>query len=288
MPAQINASGHKSRTIVGLAIVLVVIVVLGGVGWHFIAPSLASTTSDSNLSVFSSSSNIYAPADASSSSFDLTASLLSGSPTTLGLSNASVTIVEFGDYQCPTCGEWYHSQEPLLIQNLVNAGKARLVWRDFDYYGPDSVSASEAAYAAGEQGKFWQFHDLLFQSQQTPNNGWASRQNMETLAQQLALNMTQFDQSFNSGKYDSLINSNHDLGVQAGVSETPTFFLIGQNGKMVTIAGGQPESVFEQTVTQLTGSPVPEYPSSATILLVGLVVTLAMITTRNSKGKGRS
>jgi protein-disulfide isomerase len=160
--------------------------------------------------------------------------------------------VEFGDYQCPTCGAWYKSQEASLIQNLVDSGKAKLVWRDFDYYGPDSVSASEAAYAAGEQGKFWQFHDLLFQGQQTPNSGWANRQKMETFARQLGLNMTEFDQSFNGGKYDSLINANHALGVQAGVTETPTFFLIGSNGKMITIAGGQPESVFEQAVASLT------------------------------------
>jgi len=185
-------------------------------------------------------------------SSDLATSLLSGAPPTLGSSNASVTIVEFGDYQCPSCGGWYRSQEAQLVQNLVTTGKAKLVWRDFDFFGPDSVSASEAAYAAGEQGKFWEFHNLLYQSQQTPNNGWASKQNLETFARQLGLNMTQFDQSFNSGKYESLVNSNHSLGVQAGVSATPTFFLIGSNRKMVTIAGGQPESVFEQAVTSLT------------------------------------
>jgi protein-disulfide isomerase len=194
---------------------------------------------------------VYASTTASGS-FNLATSLLSGVPPTLGSPNASVTIVEFGDYQCPTCGGWYRSQEAQLIKNLVRTDKAKLVWRDFDFFGPDSVSASEAAYAAGEQGKFWQFHDLLFQSQQTPNSGWASKQNMETIARQLGLNMTQFDQSFKSGKYDSLVNSNHSLGVQAGVSETPTFFLIGPNGKIVTIAGGQPESVFEQAVASLT------------------------------------
>lgn len=237
---------------VGLAIVLAVIVVVGGAGWYFITPSSSASTSTVVTLLASSSTMVYTSTAASSSSLDLASSLLSGFPPTLGSPNASVTMVEFGDYQCPTCGEWYRSQEPLLIQNLVDTGKAKLVWRDFDYYGPDSVSASEAAYAAGEQGKFWQFHDLLFQSQQTPNNGWASRQNMETFAQQLGLNMTQFNQSFNSGKYDSLINANHGLGVQAGVTGTPTFFLIGPNGKMVTIAGGQPESVFEQAVASLT------------------------------------
>ena len=195
---------------------------------------------------------IATSASGSSNSPNLTSNLLAGSPPSLGSPTAPVTIVEFGDYQCPTCGAWYNSQEVSLIQNIVNTGKARLVWRDFDYYGPDSVSASEAAYAAGEQGKFWQFHDLLFQRQQTPNSGWASKQNMEKFAQQLGLNMTQFNQAFNSGNYDALINANHSLGMQAGVTETPTFFLIGPNGKMITIAGDQPESVFEQAVASLT------------------------------------
>jgi len=248
---------HKSRLIVGLALVLLGIVVLG-TGWYFTTSS-SSASSTANMLTAGSSSMVSGSTAASSSftagsssSSSLAASLLSGSPPTLGSPNASVTIVEFGDYQCPTCGGWYRSQEAQVIQNLVTTGKAKLVWRDFDYYGPDSVSASEAAYAAGEQGKFWQFHDLLFQSQQTPNSGWASKQNMEMFARQLGLNMTQFDQSFNSGRYDSLVNSNHSLGVQAGVSETPTFFLIGPNGKMVTIAGSQPESVFEQAVASLT------------------------------------
>lgn len=237
--------------IVSSAIVLTVIV-LGVVGWRLITPASTASTSTTVSPPASSSSMTDTSMSGASSSSNLASSLLAGSPPTLGSPNVSVTIVEFGDYQCPTCGAWYKSQEASLIQNLVDSGKAKLVWRDFDYYGPDSVSASEAAYAAGEQGKFWQFHDLLFQGQQTPNSGWANRQKMETFARQLGLNMTEFDQSFNGGKYDSLINANHALGVQAGVTETPTFFLIGSNGKMITIAGGQPESVFEQAVASLT------------------------------------
>ena len=236
---------------------LILIMVLGGIGWHLLtsASSTLSTTmstpvSDETLSVAGTTISSSTP---SSTAFNVTAALISGSPPILGSPNASVTIVEFGDYQCPTCGAWFSTQEASLVQNLVNTGKAKLVWRDFDFYGLDSVSASEAAYAAGEQGKFWQFHDLLFQNQQIPNGGWASRQNLVKLATQLGLNMTQFNSDFNSGKYDSLISANHALGVQAGVTETPTFFLIGSNGKMITIAGGQPESVFEQAVAQLTG-----------------------------------
>jgi len=248
---QTSTPGRKGK-IVSALVVLILILVLGGIGWYLITPGSAnlSTTISAQSEVISTDSETSE--SSTSSSANLAAALLSGNPPTLGSPNASVTIVEFGDYQCPTCDGWYNTQEASVIQNLVDTGKAKLVWRDFDYFGPDSVSASEAAYAAGEQGKFWQFHDLLFQNQQAPNNGWASRQNLEKLAVQLGLNMTKFDAAFNSGNYDSLINSNHNLGVQADVTETPTFFLIGPNGKMVTIAGEQPESVFEQAVAQLT------------------------------------
>lgn len=234
-------------------VVLLLVLVLGGIGWHLITSGSSNLSTTISAQSQASSTVVETSASSTSSSFNLAAALLSGNPPTLGSSNASVTIVEFGDYQCPTCDGWFNTQEASVIQNLVDTGKAKLVWRDFDFYGQDSVSASEAAYAAGEQGKFWQFHDLLFQNQQAPNSGWASRQNLEKFAGQLGLNMTKFDQAFNSGNYDSLINSNHNLGVQAGVTETPSFFLIGPNGKMVTIAGEQPESVFEQAVAQLKG-----------------------------------
>jgi len=223
---------RRVKRVIGAAIIVALIIIVAYAGWRFISPT------PSNLET----------------------NLLAGSPPTLGSVNASVTIVEFGDYQCPTCGGWYNTQEASVVQNLIDTGKARLVWRDYDYFGPDSTSASEAAYAAGEQGMFWQFHDLLFKNQQAPNSGWASRQDLAKFAQQLGLNMTEFNQDFNSGKYDALINSNHSLGTQAGVTQTPTFFLIGPSGKIVTIAGGQPESVFEQAVAQLSNAEAMASP----------------------------
>ncbi len=250
MTDQTKTSERHGRTI-GLAIVLVVIVVLGA-AWY-LTPSSSTSTSTVVTLPASSSAIVYASTSASSSLFDLASTLLSGSPPTLGSPNASVTIVEFGDFQCPNCGEWFRTQQQQVIQKLIKTGRAKLLWRDFDFWGPDSTYASEAAYAAGEQGKFWEFHDLLYSNQQTPNNGWASRDNLKQFAKQLGLDMTQFNQSFDNGKYTGLINANFDLGKRAGVTGTPTFLLIGPNGKIVTIAGDQPESVFEQAIASLTG-----------------------------------
>lgn len=268
---------QKRIPITNAVLILLLTLVLSGLVTYFFAPVYSTSLSTNSVQI----------QQASTTSSSLASSLIAGSPPTLGSQSAPVTIVEFGDYQCPTCGGWFQNQESSVVQDLVNTGKAKLVWRDFDYYGADSVSASEAAYAAGDQGKFWQFHDLLFQSQQTPNGGWASRSNLVKFAQQLGVNMTKFNQDFNSGQYDPLINSNHALGVQAGVSETPTFFLVGPNGAIVTIAGGQPESVFEQAVAQLSSAPTGEFPSFAIVPIVALLVTLAMIAglARTRRGK---
>jgi protein-disulfide isomerase len=171
----------------------------------------------------------------------------------LGSKSAQFAIFEFGDYQCPTCDYWFKTQEPSIVQNLVDTGKAKLVWRDFIIYNSDSRLAASAAYAAGEQGKFWQFHDLLYTNQGQANSGWVTTKLLISFAQQLGLNVTEFTQSMNSGKYDSLIDSNFQAGQQAGVQGTPTFFVVGPTGKYVTISGPQPESVFEQAIVSLGG-----------------------------------
>ncbi len=224
---------HLGRNAFAAAALLLVLVL--GAGWYFTTPSQTNpivSQGDSNLA----------------------ADLVSRSQPVLGDKNAPVTIVEFGDFQCPTCGEWFRTQEQQIIQNLIKTGKAKLLWVDFDFYGPDSTYASEAAYAAQEQGKFWEFHDLLYSNQQTPNNGWASKSNLRQFAQKLGLDMTRFDQSIQSGKYIPLIEANHKLGTRASVNGTPTFLVIGPNLRIITIAGGQPYSVFAQAVNSLVGS----------------------------------
>ncbi len=171
----------------------------------------------------------------------------------LGTKTAQFTIFEFGDFQCPSCDYWFKTQGPILVQNLVDTGKAKLVWRDFIIYDSDSRLAASAAYAAGEQGKFWEFHDLLYTNQGHPNSGWITQQLMISYAQQLGLNLTQFTPSMNGGKYNSLIDSNFQAGQQAGVNGTPTFFVVGPDGHYVTISGPQPETVFERAISSLGG-----------------------------------
>ncbi len=171
----------------------------------------------------------------------------------LGAQSANYSILEFGDFQCPSCDYWFKTQEVAIVHDLVDTGKAKLVWHDFIIYDSDSRLAASAAYAAGEQGKFWEFHDLLFANQGQANSGWVTQQLMTSFAQRLGLDVAQFTQSMNSGKYNSLIDSNFQSGQQVGVQGTPTFFVVGPTGQYVTISGPQPESVFQQAIANLGG-----------------------------------
>lgn len=205
------------------------------------------------LGYYHGPSHMLSPLQGSSESSksNMATVLLAGTYPVLGSSSAPVTIVEFGDFQCTTCGAWFHSQEPQLLQGLVKAGRAKLAWRDFDYLGPDSIVASEAAYAAGEQGKFWEYYDLLYSNQGIINSGWASRQDLEQFAYQLGLNTGEFNASLQSNKYLQLVTSNYNLGTSLGVTSAPTFFVIGPDGKTITIVGDQPYSVFQTAVDSL-------------------------------------
>jgi protein-disulfide isomerase len=214
---------------------IVIILIIGLLGYYHGPSHMGSPSQGSSVSSKSNMASV----------------LLAGTYPVLGSSGAPVTIVEFGDFQCTTCGAWFRSQEPQLLQGLVNAGRAKLAWRDFDYLGPDSIVASEAAYAAGEQGKFWEYYDKLYSNQGIINSGWASRADLRQFASQLGLDMREFNASLESNKYLELISSNYNLGTSLGVDRAPTFFVIGPDGKTITIVGDQPYSVFQTAVDSL-------------------------------------
>ena len=80
----------------------------------------------------------------------------------LGSKDATITIVEVGDYQCHMCKLWFEETRPLIIENYVETGKANLVFIDMPFLGRDSTPASEATYCADDQGKYWEYHSMLF------------------------------------------------------------------------------------------------------------------------------
>ena len=93
-----------------------------------------------------------------------------GSPI-LGSKDAQITLVEFGDYQCHFCNVFYHSTEEQILENYIKTGKVKMIFKDYNIIGPDSINASHGAHCAEEQGLFWEYHDILYDNWTGENNG---------------------------------------------------------------------------------------------------------------------
>lgn len=139
---------------------------------------------------------------------------------TEGPANAAVTVVEYGDYECPYCGE----VEPWIKQIQHRMGdRMRFVFRNFPLsQHPYAEIAAEAAEAAGAQGKFWQMHDLLYQHQDA-----LDPQDLVQYAQQIGLDVNEFSQALRSHAQRQRVQRDFQSGMESGVQGTPTFFING-------------------------------------------------------------
>jgi protein-disulfide isomerase len=162
----------------------------------------------------------------------------------LGDANAPITIVEFGDYQCFYCHKFFQETEDQIYQNYIKTGKAKMIFKDFTIIGPDSIVAAHATHCADEQGKFWEYHDMLYNNWTGENNGWASAENQLKFAKQIGLDTDKFSECMTSEKYNSKIQASADDAKTLGLTGTPGFFVIGPNNKVVRIPGAQSYDVF--------------------------------------------
>lgn len=160
----------------------------------------------------------------------------------LGDPDAKVTLVEFGDFQCPFCARFFQTTEQDIIEKYVKTGKARFVYRDFPISAihSEAQKSAEAAECADEQGKFWPYHNILYQRQNE-----LSPQNYKKWAVELGLNAKQFTDCLDSGKYAGEVEKDLQDGQTAGVNGTPTTFV---NGRMVQ--GAVPFSQFAAIIEE--------------------------------------
>ena len=182
----------------------------------------------------------------------LTVNLENGSPP-LGSESAPITIVKFGDYQCEACYYWFHNTRSTLIDNYIETGKAKLVFMDLPFLGRDSITAAQASYCAEDQGKYWEYHTMLytFQEVEAYDSGWADRDRLNAFASSLDMNMDEFNECMDSSKYKNRVKANFDEAVRNGVDSTPTFILISQDSKLERFTGAQPYSVFAATIESM-------------------------------------
>ena len=174
-----------------------------------------------------------------------------GSPL-LGSQSAPVTIVEFGDYQCPFCQKWNMQTKPLIVKNLIETGKANLIFVDFAIIGPDSIKAHAGSYCAEEQGLYWQYHDYVYANQGHENNGWVNSKNLKILVTGIdGMDADSFAQCLDSEKYEQKVKDNKKIATSAGARSTPSFVIVGPTGDAIPISGAQPYSVFQKAVNDM-------------------------------------
>ncbi len=180
----------------------------------------------------------------------------------LGRADAPVTLVEFSDFQCPFCERFFATTLPALKKDYIDTGKLRYVFRDFplDQLHPNARNAAEAAHCAGEQGKYWEMHDVLFQNQRA----LAPSQLVE-YARAVGVAGAAFDQCVSSGRYAPQIERGLIDGTAAGVQGTPGF-VIGRTTAADTvegtpIRGAQPVETFRRIIDQwLAQQPAANHP----------------------------
>lgn len=168
----------------------------------------------------------------------------------LGNANAPVTLIEYGDYQCPFCTRFFSQTQPQVVKNYIDTGKVRMVFRNFPFLGPESTAAAEAAECAESQNKFWPYHDALYQAKVNDeakgggeNDGALNRTLFLSLAQQVGLNIPEFTNCIDTNKYASLVSQERQTASADGIGSTPSFFVNG-----TAILGAQPYSAFQSVI----------------------------------------
>ncbi len=162
----------------------------------------------------------------------------------LGPASAPVTLVEFSDFQCPFC----QRVEPTLKRLKQTYGdKLRIVWKDFPLtqIHPQAFKASEAAHCAGDQGKYWEFHDVLFADQQA-----LQPENLKQHAAKLGLDPAAFGTCLDSSKYGERVRDGVAQGSRLGVNSTPMIYVNGRR-----LSGAQPYEVFAAMIDEELARP---------------------------------
>jgi protein-disulfide isomerase len=142
---------------------------------------------------------------------------------TLGPENPRVTIEEYSDFQCPYCARAAQTMDPKIEEEYVADGRVKLVFHPVALFGQESIWAAEAAECANDQGKFWEYHDKLFENQRGENQGAFAIKNLKSFAEELALDTQAFNQCIDSHQHEDLVKAETQDAAKKGIQATPTF-----------------------------------------------------------------
>ena len=149
---------------------------------------------------------------------------LSSRDAVLGNANAPVTIVEYGDYQCPFCTRYFSQIEPVIKSQYIDTGKAKMIFRDFPFIGSESTAAANAAQCAEDQGKLWGYHDALYAAKvadeakntSAENDGFFTRAEFLKLANQAGLSASSFTSCLDGNQHANDVTTEKSNAVAAG------------------------------------------------------------------------
>jgi protein-disulfide isomerase len=145
----------------------------------------------------------------------------------LGQADAPVTVDLYEDFQCPACASWGDGVYPRLLANEIANGTVRLVFHNLAFLGPESVEAAHAAYAADQQGRFWDMWSTLYANQGRENGGAFAPDRLTEMATGLGLDVARFEADMSSAAADSALAESIANGDAAGVTSTPTLVIAG-------------------------------------------------------------
>jgi len=160
--------------------------------------------------------------------------------------NAPITIIEFGDFQCPFCGRFATLTEPQINEQYINPGTVRFTYLHFAFLGDESFWATEASECAAEQDAFWPYHDKVFANQSGENQGAFSKDNLKRFAVELGLDSDAFNTCLDSGMYTDLVREDSAFAQSLGVRSTPSFLINGE-----PLIGAQPIEAFQEVIQRV-------------------------------------
>ena len=172
--------------------------------------------------------------------------------------NAPITIVEFSDFQCPFCSRFFTQTLPQLEETYIDTGIAKLVYRDLplDSLHPNARPASIASECADEQGKFWDYHDVLFskQAEWGRQSSVVVSETFQTYASDLGLEAASFETCLSSTEMVDEVNNDYLDATSYGASGTPTFFVGTEKDGFIKLVGAQPFNAFKLNIDRLLES----------------------------------
>ena len=163
-------------------------------------------------------------------------------PMAVGPADAPVSLVVYSDFQCPFCAMWSEQTQPTMLER-AEADDLRIEWRDINVFGQESLTSARAAYAAGLQGRYVEYHDALFEGGEKRPAGALDEESLIELAAELGLDTERFTADLRSEEVAAAVAENQDEAASLGVYSTPAFLLGG-----TPILGAQPTDVFVEAL----------------------------------------